>query len=360
MSSKRKYIYLEAMRIFACFFVLFNHTGYKGFFLFSLYPSDSPQFWIYMFFSVFCTVSVPLFLTISGGLLLPKDEPLKVLWTKRIFRTGTVLVVMSFLYYMREVLLQKQEFNIKRFIIILYDKDWNFSYWYLYAFLAFLISLPFLRAMVRTLKKNDYYYMIALAVLFSAIIPIAQYLLWHGEHTMNDNLRLDWLISSIVIYPLVGHFLQNIVDIEKMKKWIPLLWLINLLCIFTTCYVTYYKILVTGECSEGASQGFHQAFALINCITLFISFKYFFTHVKLPAFAEKLIASVGQCTFGIYLFHVFVLMQSQYFTKLWDVFRVQWELNYMLAAFLYCFLAMTVCYFITLILRKIPGVNKFI
>lgn len=33
--KNKKYLYLEAMRIIACFFVIFNHTGNNGFFLFS-------------------------------------------------------------------------------------------------------------------------------------------------------------------------------------------------------------------------------------------------------------------------------------------------------------------------------------
>ena len=34
----KKYLYIEIMRIVAVFFVIFNHTGNKGFFLFSQVP----------------------------------------------------------------------------------------------------------------------------------------------------------------------------------------------------------------------------------------------------------------------------------------------------------------------------------
>ena len=34
MSGKRDRLYFEAMRILACFFVIFNHTEVEGFFLY--------------------------------------------------------------------------------------------------------------------------------------------------------------------------------------------------------------------------------------------------------------------------------------------------------------------------------------
>ena len=48
-SSGRK-VYLEAARILAAFFVIFNHTGASGFFLFAQRPWGSAAFWVYLFF----------------------------------------------------------------------------------------------------------------------------------------------------------------------------------------------------------------------------------------------------------------------------------------------------------------------
>ena len=57
--EKNKIIYLEILRIIAAFFVIFNHTGNDGFFLFSLKSSNHLPFWIYAFISVFCKFAVP-------------------------------------------------------------------------------------------------------------------------------------------------------------------------------------------------------------------------------------------------------------------------------------------------------------
>ena len=100
MEKKEKRIYFEVMRIVACFFVIFNHTSVNGYFLFSTREPGSAHFWIELFVSVFCKFAVPLFLAISGALLLAKeDEPLSVIYKKRFPRILLVLLLSSLLYY---------------------------------------------------------------------------------------------------------------------------------------------------------------------------------------------------------------------------------------------------------------------
>lgn len=71
--NKEKNIYLEAMRVIAIFFVIFNHTGSNGYTLFSQEPIGSCKFWIYIFISVFCKFSVPLFSQYPAHLCLKNN-----------------------------------------------------------------------------------------------------------------------------------------------------------------------------------------------------------------------------------------------------------------------------------------------
>lgn len=68
-----KHLDIELMRILACFFVIYNHTGVQGFYLFSLYDSSSSTYLMGLFLSVFCKFAVPIFFAISGALLLDRD-----------------------------------------------------------------------------------------------------------------------------------------------------------------------------------------------------------------------------------------------------------------------------------------------
>lgn len=356
-TPKEKYLYLEVLRIIACFFVIFNHTSYDGFFIFTQRDMGSLQFGVDLAASVCSKVAVPLFLAISGALLIArKDEPLKTILIKRVWRTIYILVIFSFLFYLIDVFRGKQVFNLLTFCKQLYESNWNGSYWYLYLYIAFLLSLPFLRALASGLENKYFYMMFLIVFLFEAIVPVVEFCLWQGEHSYNSNLKIGWLASGIVLFPCLGYFLQHRVEISKVKRLLPVLWIGTLAGIGISCCMCCYNYQVTGEFTER----FHSSFVLLSCATLFVSFKYLFYKIKVPGGVNRILMSIGGCVFGIYLLHMIPLNKIPVFVKLWDVFRVNWHMGDMAAAFLYSFLVMFVSYIAVWILKKIPFVNKLL
>lgn len=357
--KEKKHIYIEALRIFACFFVIFNHTNRNGFFLFSQTPVGSIEFWIYLFISVFCKFAVPIFFAISGVLYLNrKEESLKKIWFKKIFRIAIALIIVSFAFYLYDVCKGIEQFNIKNFFMKLFANGFDESQWYLYAYIAFLMSLPFLRPLAQNMSNRSYYYMIVLAIISCGIIPIVEYYLWQGNYHINSSFKLGWIMSNIVLYPLVGYFIHYRIDIKR--KHVIYSWIINVICIILACITTYYNIKITGICNPRETQLFHSSFSIVNNITIFITFKYIFEKFKLPELAEKVICSLGKCTFGIYLIHIFVLYKNPYSEKVLNYLIYGLNINMMIAAFIYCFIIMTVCTIIIYILRKLPVLRKII
>lgn len=357
MKNRRSHIYLEFMRIIACFFVIFNHTGAEGFFLCSRQHMPSFKFWIYLFISIFCKFAVPLFFAISGALLLKKTETISYIIEKRVFRILTILVSFSFLYYLREIYSGRQEiFSIEEFFGRLYSSNWNTAYWYLYAFIPFLISLPFLRVLVKDMENREYYYMFFIALIFEGIIPTVEYLFWKGEIVLNGNARIGWLTNSIVLYPCLGYFLQERVDISNCKKKIMILWIFNIIGILFSCFMTYYKAIITGIFDEGHSQAFFCNFSLINCASIFLTVKYLFVKYNIPSYITRMITSLGSCTFGIYLIHIPILSKV-YLLKEDSILG---NIQGMSMTFIVCFLTMMISYIIVLFLKGIPVIKKII
>ncbi len=282
------------MRILACFFVIFNHTGTRGFFLFSLYEKSSIQFWVYLIISIFCKFSVPLFFMISGALMLNRPpEPLRKLWYKRILRIFLVLLFWSFFYYIVQLYQEKWDFDIKTFILKLYDSNWNGSFWYLYAYIPMLMTLPFLQKFAKSMDKQDFIYLIILVFGFSSLLPIMQYVLWQGRHNLNGNFRIAWLCSNIFLYPCTGYFLENDLKNFWSKKRILILWLFNIVTISLSAYMTYLKSNVTGVLDESNSQDFYNTFVLINSIAIFVTCKWLVEKCKIPRWLERVIVSMG-------------------------------------------------------------------
>ena len=364
MEKKVQYDYYEVMRILACFFVIFNHTAYDGFFLFARRPIGGAQFWSYLFISIFCKFAVPMFFAISGALLLSrKDEKLITVYRHRVLKFFLCLVVFSFFYYFVDVWRGKTAFSLKAFFLQLYSANWNFSFWYLYAFIAFLIILPLLRPFAQNLDNRAYWYMIALYIVFQAVIPVFQYVLGKDQYLINENLKIGFITSRIVFFPMLGYFLEHrITNLERKGKIIVLLWVINFITICLCCYLTYIRAADLGEITEQNSKKFHSVLSSVNTATIFLSIKYIFVKFgdKMHPCFLRILRSVGTCTFGIYILHVLILKKWKYFQGIWDALRVRAGLNYMLTAFIVCFIIMLITYIITWILKKIPVINKLL
>lgn len=285
---------------------------------------------------------------------------MRIVWKKRIRKIFLVLILFSFLSYLQQIYLGNESFDFIRFIKISYASNWNGAYGYLYSFLSFLISLPLLRKFVHNLEKIHFYYMIGLALFFCGVLPVIEYRLWNGDLFLNSNVGVGWLTNSIVLYPCIGYFLEHKLVINKATylRKLPVLWGINLLCIGISCYMTHYKVNLTGICLERQSQTFHSSFVLINCITIYITLKTFMGgEFQVPRVMRKGIISVGRCTFGIYLFHI-IIMRIPGISQLWIIFRNKWNINYMLSSFLFCFVVMVIGYLLTMFCKRIFILKK--
>lgn len=361
--DKPKLVYLEFMRIIAIFLVIFNHTEDNGFFLFSKYTVESWKFWIYLFMSIFCKVAVPVFLAISGAIMLEKEEePLSVIWKKRIFRIFIVLLFFSFIYYIFDTFKYNLFFNIhfffRLFFRMFFQKTVQFHLWYLYVYIAYLMSLPFLRLLVKNMKNKHFYYMIGITIFFEVFIPILEYLLWKGNNGINSNFKPSWLTASILIYPCIGYFLQNKIKIKDIKKNIPILWIINITTIIIASCMTCHKWKITGILSEELSQDFHSIPNVINLICVFVTTKYIFENIKILKVIENIIISVGSCTFGIYLIHI--LIKKLTLTNYIFVSLTKLKINDMLISFIFCAYIIISSYIIIYLIKKIPFFKKLI
>lgn len=300
------------------------------------------------------------FFMISGVLVLEKEKPsLRKIWTVKIPKMILILVVASLGYYMYDCcMLPNMSFSWKEFLVRLYSNNLKYHLWYLYLYIAYLILIPFLYVMVKNMPDTSFVYLIILTIVFNSILPTLEYSLSQGNVSLNGNLKNLWALTTIVVYPSIGYYLNHI-DMKKIKhKMMWCLWAFNIIGIGLSCYLTYYKSIVTGVLSEGESQSFHWTYTIVNCITLFITVKYVVNHIKVPACIEKIILSLGSCTFGIYLWHAWFKSLPIYDRILDKLHHM--GLNYMLSIWIVCLLLMLVSYLTTLIMSKIPVVRKLV
>ena len=94
-----------------------------------------------------------------------ENESIHRIWTKKIPKMFITLVVFSLGYYVFDCYTNTGiVFSWKEFAIKLYSYNLKYHLWYLYLYIAYLILLLFLNAMVKNLSDKDFKYLIVMAL----------------------------------------------------------------------------------------------------------------------------------------------------------------------------------------------------
>ena len=314
--AKDKKIYLELIRAFSMLLVIFNHTGTKGFFLFSI-ANDSVFFPFYCFISVACTMAVPLYWMISGALLLPKDESIKQVYLHRVLRMILVLVIFSFAYFIRELVKEPRQIGpglISYFFVKLYTDRFATAFWFIYAYIGILLVLPFFRKLVKVMPRNYFYYLFLLVLFFRGALPILEYLASTFPAKIglpfNTDLKIHSLnryvtnnvFSQAVLCLFGGYYFDHLLTEQEITKKGVLKWLAaGFIAIVITCCMTQYKMILTGIVKEGKAQTFYKNLICLPTFAVFYFVRFLFQEHHFSDKVKKIILCFGQCAFGIML-----------------------------------------------------------
>lgn len=343
MDSTKRQVYFDVLRIIAILCVLFNHSGESGYFIFTLTDKIPLQI-ISIFVSSLSKMGVPLFFMISGALLLGKEESLKDLYLKRVLRYIVIIFVFCGLYYFHQCRITNTPFDLKEMIRQTTTGQTQTSYWFLYSYLGFLVSLPLLRKIARAFSTNDFIYMICLYVTGVGIFGLLART-FIGQIVIYIPFAVD-----ILAYPLLGYFFAKSVPTGKEHK--NTVWLMILLAlvglILNIAITEYDNYLFKGWNESGLS-----AFVILPTITTFYITKYIFTHLTVPVVLQKTICTLGSCTFGVYVLECYIKTYIGPFLQ-----RILAFLPYTLENMIYIVLIMLSGCGVTFILKKIPVVQK--
>ncbi|MCQ2519371.1 MAG: acyltransferase [Lachnospiraceae bacterium] len=291
--TKEKKVYLELIRIIAIFLVLYCHTGEYGH---HFYMSAEGQFNYYLsiFLAAVCQISVPLFFMISGATLLNKDEKISYLLKHRVLKMVIyILIFVSFQYYWNIRYMDGISFDLHYALKLSWSGGAITQQWYLYAYLEFLLVLPFLRKMVSAIEdRNTYIYLFVLCLIIKGICPIIAYYSEWPAISLNVSILLD-----AIFYSMIGYFVeyksQKIFDKGKV---IVILWVAAVVAVVINTIINSRTYEETGNLL------FSNIFSPIYCLVIFVSVKALFANGKTPTWLSKALKFLGSGVFGVYLF----------------------------------------------------------
>ena len=306
----KKRISLEIIRIIAICMVIFNHTGENGFEMFRT-AYGTPLWYLVILLDIISKAGVPLFFMISGVLLLDKEETLKELFIKRILRYGVIILLFSFIYYVRLYIHHPEYgFSMKYFFTYIYSTPFIIPYWFLYSYLSFLLILPVLRAVVKSLKENEYLWILGFSV-FLWISPV-----WEIIFNLEPINISNGLNATFVIFPVLGYGISNVIS-EKYFDFKSRVTFIVAFILGWLCSI-YMNIIEFKESGELSGTNIDR-FAWIPTIGVFYFIIYYFDKrtVKIPELMKYVISIVSGGVFCTYLFED--MLRSDIFLYLFDL-----------------------------------------
>lgn len=298
---KEKKVYLEIIRIFAIFFVIYVHTGTDAA---EHYQTDGNLFSYGLSLVLYCIAqsSVPLFFLVSGAVLLHKEESLKTVLLHRALRIFLIILLFGFIQYAYFYYRNPEiGFSIPVFFKMVYSTNVITQYWYLYSYFALMLILPFVRMLARSMDNAHFWYLFGLFFLLEGILPIVEYLWGNSRIVLSIPLFADSLF-----YPLLGYYVaQRSGEFFYRKKILLLTNLAGFCALFTNVAVAYMA-----HRQRGAAESLEGMTALL-ALVIFINIRalcHYASNSIRPVFHGafsrlfcRTVCFIGGGVFGVYL-----------------------------------------------------------
>lgn len=286
-----KKLYLEILRMVALFFVLYNHSrAYMSF-----AHQSGCEYRVSFFLSMICKSAVPLFFMISGVLLLGKCETFGTIFRKRILRFLLILILFSFLCYVKTIVREQSTFSLIGFLKGILADPINLPYWFLYSYLAFLMMLPILRPLAQNISLKGTLYLVLLYVCFGSLKTVISDF---GGIEVSGFLDISGLFQVSIFYPIIGYGIaQYIEDTGFLSKKNILRNLLLIPITVLTERIVYMEYLRTG----GYQEKYLTIWTSVIAIILFLDIKIVVREERLPEWGSNVLLYIGDCVFGCYL-----------------------------------------------------------
>lgn len=365
LHQKRAKIYLDILRIVAIFFVVYNHTPGSRFLPYGEWSDMS--YWSMLFVNQIVKMAVPVFLLVSGALLLNRCETVAVVMKKRVMRFIVIILLITSVQYTISCYWENKEFTLKgMFSLSSLKCDHNefFACWFLYVYLGILIILPILRKLVQSVSDKMFIYLMGVQFICCCIIPVM--CLFLGNY-VDLGFVHDWMpfisrkcifpftVEYCIFYVILGYFLEHRVPADIWDKRRGLLFAVAIGCLIggAVCMEMERRCLGTVEIQH--TTVFLKSFLPVPCMLAYMGVKSFCQSVQVGMRARKMIAVLGGATFSVMLLE--------------NLFRVQWGwmwqplaniLGLIPATLVYSALIWSAALCVGVLLKQVPWLNRYV
>lgn len=343
-----KILWLNALRVFATFAVVFLHVS--GYVLKVIEDTTSFYWWIGNFASASVRWCIPVFVMISGALLLDNinKEGVAEFYEKRLKRILIPLVFWS-LFYLVLRMAYKGLTPEQIIISVLTGRPYG-HLWYLYMILGLYLFTPFIRLFISSFSEKENNYLILLILILASFYAFVNRFSFLNKANI-FTMFIPYLGYYLCGYQLKARYLLTRISARMLVMIIAASYL--LIVSFTGLFVHIYGVHV----KKGlVFYDYFSPLVIIISIGLFLLFYKIYDNDNLNLkFTEDFINKIAPATLGIYLIHPIILLFSQMILRITPA-----DFNPLLSIPIFSVSVFMICYFTIALIQKIPYLKRIV
>ncbi|SHM97197.1 acyltransferase [Mucilaginibacter sp. OK098] len=291
--------------------------------------------------------AVPVFVMITGALLLHREYEIGSFLKKRLVRVVVPFLFWSLIYigyslYNEEIVFTGDVWANIKIVLHLLKTGSSYHLWYVYMLIGLYFFIPIIGKFVRHASEKEILYF--LTVWFAVMLITQPYLL-----RFNPSVDMHYF-AGFVGYLVLGHYLAfKDFNIKHLRLWMILLFL------FSIALITVGSRWVMADHRWPSTMFFEPVSPAIVLLAASVFLVFKLSAPKLSPVIIRIRDFAGGFNYGIYLAHALVL----YFLE--DPFGISYKVCTPIIAIP---LTALICFIVTLplvwLVSKLPFVGKWI
>ncbi len=299
--EKNRFLYMDVLRVFAFLCVTALHAVTPYISAASLVGSVS---WIFcVCVNAVARAGVPLFLMLTGALLLGRDEGVGAFYRRRLPRILLPIAVWDILYYLGDAALSGGAPSLSAFLGTVLNNGTYYHLWYLYELLGIYLILPFLSRACRSSNLKEVAVLLVIAAFPGTIRPFL------NRHLPIGIFLFDPLLEGYLGYVLLGYLLSRI---HITKSAVVLACLSLVLGLFFSIAGNIHASLEAGA-PDLAMNGGYMLNHYLTAGGLFLLARRFILSPAVPGKLSGLMRTLSAATYPAYGIHAAVLFALERF-----------------------------------------------
>ena len=304
MNRSKRIFYFDVLRALAIIGIVFCHSSIA----FVISGINNPDFCVSAFFDCFRDFSIPVFVMLSGALLINRQDSLKAFFKKRLSRIFVPFLFWALIYIAYSSVHITGGFDLATSIDIFFgtSSTLGVAFWFVWMIaIAYICIFIINRFICRFEEYKDRIITILalVSVLYIIIVDFGFY---------NPYPEKITYFLSFMSYIIIGYFLANSYCLESRVKPQKLAIITSLVFICTYLYYIFCFVVPRSQAhGQFVTVGYFNLTILLMSSSFFLTFKYLSRTDLMDriesSYLGKSLSCISDYSYGIYLSHYMIL-----------------------------------------------------